>query len=296
MSLTKPARLFINNLKRPVEEFADQFSTQLPVPVEGLTRLTVESVHIEYNPVHPNFPPYTSILDVSCDDVGLVQIEIPTEVDWNTYTVGGETSWPKNFQQYINDALASATSARTITIDLATDQGLPGFLTIASVGGTNTIQFLGQSSLANTERSIMERLGLSYRFASLNMIDELTLVNGRARFTPTSGGTTCPGNFILGRTGSIYLLSDVDSGAQSDANIQNILSVIPVLAGTNLGDNVTGEDTNSLTTSINPSSDFNRVRFLLFDDNYQPFELREEARVIVELHLGYTKTDPIVIS
>lgn len=297
MSIAQPSRLFINNAKRPLEDFPDQFSTQLPFPVQGLTRFTVESVLVEYNPLHVNFPPYTNQLDVSCQDLGsVVEIEIPTTVDWNTYVVSPETAWPKNFQQYINNALSSAGSAETITIDLGDDDGLPGFLKITADSGTGNVEFLGQSTLSNPERSIMERLGLSFRYASLGTIPELFLRGGRAVFQPTITGTLCPGNFILGRTGSIYLLTDLDNQAQSDANIQNIVSVVPVRAGIGLGDIVEGEDTNSITTSINPSSDFNRVRFLLFDDNYQPFELREEARVIIELHLGYTRPDPLFLA
>lgn len=296
MSLTKPSRLFINNLKRGLEDFPDQFSVQLPAPVQGLTRLTLESAIVEYNPLHPTFPPYTNMLDASCADVGLVQIEIPTEVDWNTYVVNTETSWPKNFQEYINDALVSAGSSTSVNIELGDDAGLPGFLEFTSVSGTGTIQFLGQSSLANTENSIMERIGLSYRLAALGVIPELTLAGGRAVFTPTITGTICPGNFILGRTGSVYILCDLDNGGQSDANIQNILSVIPLSSATSLGDNIIGEDTNSLTTAVNPSSDFNRVRILLFDDNYQPFELREEARVIMEFHLAYDRPDAVILA
>ena len=294
MSISQPSRLFINNGKRPIEDFPDQFSVQVPFPIQGLTRMTVENAVIEYNPLHPNFPPYTNELDISTSDAGLIQLEIPTTVDWNTYTVAPENSWPKNFQQYINNALGSAGSLLTITIDSAASEGLPGFIKITpSIPGD--IQFLGQSSLSNPERSIMERLGLDYRQASLNAIPELTIVNNRVRFTPGLGGTTSPGNFLLGRTGTIYLLSDLDNGGQSDANIQNILSVLPIRAGIGLGDNVTGEDTNSITTAIKPSSDFNRVRFLLFDDNYQPLEMREGQRTIIELHLGYTRDEAVIL-
>lgn len=297
MSLTKPSRLFINNSKRPLQDFPDQFSIQLPAPIQGLTRLTVESVLIEYNPLHPNFPPYTNQLDVSVSDLSaLVEIEIPTEVDWNTYVVSPETSWPKNFQQFVNDALSSAGSSVAITIDLADTDGLPGFLKFTS-SVTGNIEFLGQSTLANVEQSIMERLGLSYRFAALGAIPELTIGStGRATFIPTSAGTNCPGNFILGRTGSIYLLTDLDNGAQSDANIQNILGVIPIRAGIGLGDIVEGEDTNSITTSVNPTSDFNRLRILLFDDNYQPLEMREEQRTIIEFHFGYDRGEALHIA
>lgn len=296
MSLTKPSRLFINNGKRPVEDFADQFSVQLPVPIQGLTRLTVESALIEYNPVDPNFPPYTNTLDISVSDLGpLVQLEIPTTVDWNTYTVAPENAWPKNFQQYINNALSSAGSSITITIDLADSDGLPGFLKFTA-SATGNIEFLGQSGLANTERSIMERLGLSYRFAALGSAPELTLINDRATFIPTSGGSIAPGNFLLGRTGAIYILTDLDNGAQSDANIQNILGVVPIRSGIGLGDIVEGEDTNSITSAINPTSDFNRLRVLLFDDNYQPLEMREEQRTIIEFHLGYDRSDALHIA
>jgi len=71
--------------------------------------------------------------------------------------------------------------------------------------------------------------------------------------------------------------------------------VIPIRAGVGLGDIVEGEDTNSLSTSVNPSSDFNRIGVILLDDNYQPFELREEAKVIIELHCAYDRPDAVVL-
>jgi len=284
MSLTKPSRVFINNLKRGIQDFPDQFNVQLPSPIQGLTRLTIQNAIIEYNPLHPNFPPYTNQLDISASDVGSLNVVTP------------ETEWPKNFEKFINNGLVSAGSTTSITIDTAEDLGLPGFLTFTSVSGTGEIEFLGQSSLANPEKSIMERLGLSYRFASLGTIPELFIRDSRAVFRPEGGsGTTCPGNFLLGRTGSIYILTDLDNGALSDANIQNLFSVIAIRPGTNLGDNVVGEDTNSITTSVNPSSDFNRIRILLFDDAYQPLEMREEQRTLVEFHLGYDRPDSVVI-
>lgn len=296
MSLTKPSRVFINNLKRGIQDFPDQFSVQLPAPIQGLTRLTIQNAIIEYNPLNPNFPPYTNQLDISASDVSsLIELEIPTEVDWNTYVVTPETAWPKNFEKFINNGLVTAGSTTSITLDTAEDLGLPGFLTFTSVSGTGALEFLGQSTLANPERSIMERIGLSYRFASLGTIPELFIRDSRAVFQPTSTGTTTPGNFILGRTGSIYLLTDLDNGAQSDANIQNLFAVIGLQPGIALGDNVIGQDTNSITTSVNPSSDFNRIRILLFDDSYQPLEMREEQRTLIEFHLGYDRPDSVVI-
>lgn len=291
--LTKPSRIFLNNSKRIREEFADQFNTQLPAPIAGVTRLTVESLLVEYNPEYPNFPPYATNLDISTSDAGAVSLAIPNQVDWTVYEVNGQNSWPKNFEEYLNAQLSTAGSAGVLTIDDATDDGFPGF-TKWSISGAD-VDLLGQSTLANPERSIMERLGLSLRY--VGTIPQLTFTGGRTTFSLTDGSAAVitPGNYLLGRTSALYLLSDLDNGAQSDGNIQNILSVIPIRAGIGLGDIVEGEDTNSLTTSVNPSSDFNRIQTILLDDNYQPFELREEAKVILEYHAGYDRPDSVVI-
>ena len=294
MELTKPARIFINNGKRIRQEFADQFNSQLPVPIAGCTRLTVESVLIEYNPQYPNFAPYVSNLELFPSDLGSsFTLSVPNEVDWTVYTVNGQSSWPKNFQEYINAELSTAGSAAVVTLADATSSGYPGYMSWAVAGANLTL--LGQSALNNPERSIMERLGLSLRYA--DTIPELTFTASRTTFTLTAGApvVVSPGNYMLGRTGAVYLLSDLDNGAQSDSNIQNIMSVLPIRAGIGLGDIVEGEDTNSLTTAVNPASDFNRIQTILLDDNYQPFELREEAKVIIEYHAGYTKADEVIL-
>jgi hypothetical protein len=301
MDLTHPNRVFLNNAKRSLQEFPDQFSSQLPAPVQGLTRMTIETALIEYNPLHPTFPAYTSNLEIITTDVAdPIEISVPTEVDWNSYEVNGQSSWPKNFEEFINAELASAGSGKVISIDLADNDKAPGFTKWTITTGANgDVKFIGQSTLANPEQSIMERLGLSRRFAITDQGDELTyeLVNGTYRvvWAPTTTGAITPGNYILGRTSAIYVLSDLDAGASSDGNIQNILSVIPIRAGVGLGDIVEGEDTNSLSTSVNPSSDFNRIGVILLDDNYQPFELREEAKVIIELHCAYDRPDAVVL-
>lgn len=295
MDLTKPSRVFLNNAKRIPQEFADQFTTQLPAPVSGCTRLTIESALIEYNPQYPNFPPYANKLDISTADAGLVSITIPNEQDWTVYEVNGQSSFPKNFQEYLNSELSDAGSSAVLTIDDGTADGFPGFTKWRVA--TADIDLLGQTSLANPEQSIMERIGLGFRAAAVSPTANFSLVGGQAVFSLTAGASSVltATNYILGRTSAIYLLSDLDNNAQSDGNIQNIMSVIPVRAGIGLGDVVEGEDTNSLTTSVNPSSDFNTIQTIILDDNYQPLELREEAKVIVEYHLGFDRPDSVVV-
>lgn len=292
--LSKPTRLLLNNGKRDIDQFADQFSSQFQVPLDGITRMTVESFLVENTPFYPNFPPYASTLDISVADVsGTITLSVPNEVDWTVYEVGGSSTFPVNFQNYLNTELASAGSAAVLTLADATSLGYRGFITWSVSGADLTL--LGMSNIRNPERSITERLGLSIRYAG--QIPELTIVNGRANFELTTGGGTVlsPGNYTLGRTSCVYLLSDMDNAAASDANIQNILAVVPVRAGVGLGDMIEGEDTNSLTTSTNPKKNFNTVDIILLDDNYQPFELREDAKVIIEFHVAYDKVDSVIV-
>ena len=102
MSIVHPARLYINNDRRRADMYADQFSVQLQNPVQGLTRISIDTAVVEYNPEYPNFPPYASTLSVKFSDVvSTTVISVPNNVDWTSYTVNGQNTFPKNFQEYL---------------------------------------------------------------------------------------------------------------------------------------------------------------------------------------------------
>lgn len=292
MSITQPNRIFINNDRRKLDMFADQFSVQLPAPVQGATRFTIESILIENNPEYPNFPPYASNLTISAGDLlDPFTFEVEIGVDWTTYEVNGQSVWPKNFQEYLNEQLTNRGSAIALTLEEGGSRGFPGRIFWEATGD---IELLGASNLDNPEASIMERLGLPFRQTKYNE-PEFRVVDGRARFSFGTTGVIAPTTYNLGRTGSVYLLTDLDNAGQSDVAIQNLVSVIPVRPGVGLGDTIEGEDTNSIVTSTSPNADFNAIQIILLDDNYRPFELRENARVIVEFHFAYDRQTPLFL-
>ena len=296
MSIVHPSRLYVNNDRRRADMYADQFSVQLQNPIQGLTRFSIDTAVVEYNPEFPNFPPYASTLTVKfADVVGDTVIPIPNNVDWTNYTVNGQSSFPKNFQEYLNAEATTAGSACVFTLTEGTPVGLPGFI-LWSVAGADVIIY-GASGLNNTEQSIMERIGFPFRLANRS-ISEWTFTPGSpAEFSLTTAGGTIasPANYILGRTSLIYIISDIDSNASSDVGLQNIISVIPITPGTGLGDMVIGENTTSISTSTNPSSDFNSVQIILLDDMYQPLELRDTARAAIEFNLAYDRPNTVAL-
>jgi len=296
MSIVHPARLYINNDRRRADMYADQFSVQLQNPVQGLTRFSIDTATVEYNPEYPNFPPYASILTIEFSDVvGESIISVPNNVDWTSYTVNGQNTFPKNFQEYLNAEATSAGSASVFTLTEGTSVGLPGFI-IWAIAGADALIY-GASGLNNTEQSIMERIGFPFRLANRS-IPQWTFTPGSpAVFSLTSAGgvIASPCNYILGRTSLIYILSDIDANGTSDVGLQNIISVIPITSGTGLGDMVIGENTTSISTSTNPSSDFNSVQVILLDDMYSPLELREQARVAIEFNLAYDRPETVAL-
>lgn len=297
MSLVKPSRLYINNDRRQVDMYADQFIVRLQAPIQGLTRFSIDTAIVEYNPEYPVFPPYCSQLSILFSDVvGEVTISIPVNVDWTSYSVNGQNAFPKNLQEYLNAEATTAGSAAVFTLTEGTSVGLPGFI-LWQISGANATIY-GASSLDNTERTIMERLGFPYRLANRSIPQFTCTPPNRAEFVLTSVGgvIASPANYILGRTSLIYIVSDIDSNGASDVGLQNIISVIPVTPDTGLGDMVIGENTTSISTSTNPSSDFQSVQIILLDDMYQPFELRDTAKVAIEFNMAYDKPTAVTLA
>lgn len=300
MSLVKPGRVFINNSRRQRDMFADQFSVNLPVPVQGATRLTLEACYIEYNPEYRNIPPYATNLTMSFSDVGggstLFNIVVPNNVDWTTYSVGGQNTWPKNFQQFLNAEASNAGSSAVFTLIEGTSVGLPGVI-VWDVAGAD-VYLYGASNLNNTEQSIMERIGFPFRLSNRSIPQFTQTGNNPCVFELLAGSPTAiasPTTYILGRTSVVYVVCDLDSGGTSDVNLQNILSVIPVTSGIGQGDILIGEDTNSISTTQSPSSDFSSISIILLDDEYAPFELQEVSKVVVEFHVGYDRPASVII-
>ena len=296
MSIVHPARLYINNDRRRADMYADQFSVQLQNPVQGLTRFSIDTAVVEYNPEYPNFPPYASTLSVKFSDVvSTTVISVPNNVDWTSYTVNGQNTFPKNFQEYLNAEATSAGSAAVFTLAEGTSVGLPGFI-LWDIAGANALIY-GASGLNNTEQSIMERIGFPFRLANRS-IPQWTFTPGSPavfNLTAAAGVIASPCNYILGRTSLIYVVSDIDANGASDVGLQNIISVIPITPGTGLGDMVIGENTTSISTSTNPSTDFNSVQVILLDDMYSPLELREQARVAIEFNLAYDRPETVAL-
>jgi len=296
MSLVKPSRLYINNARRQIQMYADQFTVRLQAPIQGLTRFSVDTATVEYNTEFPNFPPYASKLQILFSDVvGEVEINIPNNVDWTSYTVNGQSAWPKNLQEYLNAEATTAGSSAVFTLTEGTSVGLPGFILWQT--SLNVIIY-GASTLDNPETSIMERLGFPLRLANRSIPQWTYTSPNRAQFalTAVGGVIASPANYILGRTSVIYILSDIDSNGQSDVGLQNIITMIPIPPNTGLGDLVTGEITNDYSTSSNPSTDFNALTFILLDDQYQPLELRDTAVVALELSLSYSHPTAVSLS
>lgn len=296
MSLVKPSRLYINNDRRPADQYADQFIVRLPAPIQGLTRFSIDTALIEYNPEYPNFGIAVNQLTIKFSDVvSNTVLSIPNTVDWTNYTVNGQSAWPKNFQEYLNAEALSAGSAAVFTLTEGSSVGLAGFI-IWSIAGADAILY-GASGLDNTERSIMERIGFPFRLANRSIPEWTASAPNPAEFNLTAAGSpvASPCNYILGRTGCIYVISDIDTNGSSDVGLQNIISIVPVAPGTGLGDICIGENTTSIATSTNPTSDFSTVQIILLDDAYAPLELREKSLVALEFNLAYDRAETVAI-